>query len=419
MRLAVDLTLHGQSPGPPFLPLHRWLLHVTHSNQAPGPLDGFVVLDLSRVLSGPYCTMMLCDLGARVIKVEQPGSGDEARHFLPMASDGSSAYFAAINRGKESIALDLKNKDDRLAFESLLARSDVLVENYRPGVLDRLGYGWEKIRAQHPRLVLASISGFGQTGPYRDRAAYDVVVQAMSGMMSITGHPDGDPTRAGSSIGDLGAALFACNGIQAALLRRSRTGLGGHVDVSMFESQIAMLEGAIPHLWCTGQSPKPLGARHPGAAPFDAFRAADGHLVIAAGSDHLFARLAAVLQLPSLPNDPRFAQRGLRVVNHSELKMSIEGALACAPVAHWLSRLEEAGVPAGALNDVATMMADPQVSSRGVLPEIENGGGQRAPVTPILMTGHAYPDRLGRVPALDQDREEILRFAQGSSEQTA
>ncbi|WP_028603607.1 CaiB/BaiF CoA transferase family protein [Ottowia thiooxydans] len=383
-----------------------------HSNQTPGPLDGFVVLDLSRVLSGPYCTMMLCDLGARVIKVEQPGSGDEARHFLPMAPDGKSAYFAAVNRGKESIALDLKSQDDRVIFERLLARADVLVENYRPGVLDRLGYGWEKLKLLHPRLVLASISGFGQTGPYRDRAAYDVVVQAMSGMMSITGHPGGPPTRAGSSIGDLSAALFACNGIQAALLRRSRTGVGGHVDVSMFEAQIAMLEGAIPQLWCTGQSPQPLGARHPGSAPFDAFRAADGHLVIAAGSDHLFASLAAVLEQPGLLQDPRFAQRALRVVNHAELKLAIESALARSPVDHWLSRLDEAGVPAGPLNDVATMMADPQVVNRGVLPEIDSGGGQRAPVTPILMTGHAYPDRLGRVPGLDQDREAILRFAQ-------
>ncbi|WP_423456723.1 CaiB/BaiF CoA transferase family protein [Ottowia sp. VDI28] len=341
------------------------------STQSPGPLDGFVVLDLSRVLSGPYCTMMLRDLGARVIKVEQPGAGDEARHFLPMSPDGSSAYFAAVNRGKESIALDLKSGDDRAIFERLLNRADVLVENYRPGVLERLGYGWDKLKARHPRLVLASISGFGQTGPYRDRAAYDVVVQAMSGMMSVTGHPGGPPTRAGSSIGDLSAALFACNGIQAALLRRSRTGQGAHVDVSMFEAQIAMLEGAIPHLWCTGQSPEPLGARHPGAAPFDAFRAADGHLVIAAGSDHLFARLAAVLGQPELLADPRFTQRGLRVVNHAALKAAIENALASAPVAHWLSRLDDAGVPAGPLNDVATMMADPQVASRGVLPEIE------------------------------------------------
>lgn len=384
-----------------------------------GPLEGFVVVDLSRVLSGPFCTMMLRDLGARVMKVEQPGAGDEARHFLPLGPDGESAYFAAFNRGKESIALDLKLVSDRAVFERLLARADVLVENYRPGVLERLGYGYERLQQAHPRLVLASISGFGQTGPYRDRAAYDVVVQAMSGMMSITGHAGGPPTRAGASIGDLSAALFACNGIQAALLQRSRTGRGAHVDVSMFEAQIAMLEGAIPHLWCTGTSPGPLGTRHPGAAPFDAFRAADGHLVIAAGSDHLFASLAAVLERPGLLQDARFAQRKLRVANQAALKAEIEAALAAAPVAHWLARLDAAGVPAGPLNDIAAMMADPQVASRGVLPDIEGGGGQRAAVTPILLSQRGYPTQLPPVPRLDGDREAILRFAGGGADQPA
>ena len=204
------------------------------------PLDGLVVVDVSRVLSGPYCTMMLRDLGALVIKVEQPGGGDEARHFLPVSPRGESAYFAAINRGKKSIALDLKAGADRAVFERLLARADVLVENFRPGVLGKLGYGFDALEDKHPSLVLASISGFGQTGPYRSRPAYDVVVQAMSGMMSITGHPGAAPVRCGSSIGDLAAAMFACNGIQAALLQRSRTGRGCHVDIAMLEAQLAL-----------------------------------------------------------------------------------------------------------------------------------------------------------------------------------
>jgi CoA:oxalate CoA-transferase len=380
-----------------------------------GPLAGFIVLDLSRVLSGPYCTMMLCDLGATVIKVEQPGQGDEARHFLPIAPSGESAYFAAINRGKKSIALDLKAAADRLVFEQLLARADVLVENFRPGVLAKLGYGFSALEKTHPRLVLASISGFGQTGPYRARAAYDVVVQAMSGMMSITGHADAPPARAGSSIGDLAAAVFACNGIQAALLQRSRTGLGCQVDISMFEAQIALLEGAIPQVFCTGASPGPLGARHPGTAPFDAFRAADGHVVIAAGSDHLFHALAEALGQPGLAIDARFARRALRVANQAALKEAIEAVLASAPVLHWLDRLDAAGVPAGPMNDVATMMADPQVQARGILPEIQAGGGQRAPVTPILLSTHAYPAQLPPVPRLDQHRQEILHFARGES----
>ncbi|MEY4755519.1 MAG: hypothetical protein RJA34_417 [Pseudomonadota bacterium] len=377
-----------------------------------GPLAGLVVLDLSRVLSGPYCTMMLSDLGARVIKVEQPGQGDEARQFLPIGPDGTSAYFAAINRGKESIALDLRQTADQTVFEQLLARSDVLVENFRPGVLDKMGYGYGWLAERHPALVLASISGFGQTGPYRGRAAYDVVVQGMSGMMSITGQPDAGPVRVGSSIGDLSAALFACNGIQAALLQRERTGKGCHVDVSMLETQIAMLEGAIPELWCSGVSPGPLGSRHPGTAPFDSFHAADGYVVIAAGSDHLFAGLAAVLGLPDLPREARFAGRAQRVHNQAKLKAVIERVLVTAPVAHWLAMLNEAGVPAGPLNDVAAMLGDPQVVCRGVMAEIDGTGGQRAPVTPILLSTRTYPARLPAVPRLDQHRVDILRFAQ-------
>ncbi|WP_332748926.1 CaiB/BaiF CoA transferase family protein [Hydrogenophaga sp.] len=382
------------------------------NREGDGPLAGLVVLDLSRVLSGPYCTMMLCDLGARVIKVELPNGGDEARHFLPMGADGRSAYFAAINRGKESIALDLKQPADRTVFEQLLQRSDVLVENFRPGVLDKMGYGYEWLSARHPALVLASISGFGQTGPYRTRAAYDVVVQGMSGMMSITGHPDAEPVRVGSSIGDLSAALFACNGIQAALLQRERTGRGCHVDVSMLETQIALLEGAIPEYWCSGVSPGPLGSRHPGTAPFDSFHAADGHLVIAAGSDHLFASLARVLGQPELQQDARFSERAQRVRHQADLKAVIERVLVTAPVAHWLALLDAAGVPAGPLNDVAAMLADSQVVSRGVMAEIEGAGGQRAPVTPILLSTCGYPARLPAVPQLDQHRADILRFAQ-------
>lgn len=380
-----------------------------------GPLADFVILDVSRVLSGPYCTMMLCDLGAHVIKVEQPCTGDEARQFLPISSRGESAYFAAINRGKKSIALDLKVDADRLVFEQLLSRADVLVENFRPGVLDKLGYGFSLIKEKYPSLVLASISGFGQTGPYRSRAAYDVVVQAMSGMMSITGQPESPPSRAGSSIGDLAAALFACNGIQAALIQRSHTGKGCHVDISMFEAQIALLEGAIPEVFCTGLSPGPIGARHPGTAPFDAFKAADGYLVIAAGSDHLFCSLAGVLGQPELSLDPRFAIRPSRVANQAALKSIIEAALSVAPVAHWLASLDDAGVPAGPLNDVAAMMADPQVASRGILPEIQSTGGQRTPVTPILLSTHGYPAELRPAPGLDEHHDEIMRFARGDA----
>ena len=376
-----------------------------------GPLNGLVVLDISRVLSGPYCTMMLRDLGALVIKVEQPGTGDEARHFLPLTDTGESAYFASINRGKKSIALDLKATSDRAVFRQLLSRADVLVENFRPGVLAKLGYGFDALEAQFPSLVVASISGFGQTGPYRNRPAYDVVVQAMSGMMSITGHPGTPPVRCGSSIGDLTAAVFACNGIQAALLQRCRTGKGCHVDVSMLEAQVAFLESAIPEVFCTGRSPGPVGARHRGTAPFDAFKAKDGYLVIAAGSDHLFASLAAALGRSDLASDPRYATRADRVSNQIALKAVIEALLTKETVSHWVDQLDALGVPAGPLNDTAEMMADEQVQNRGILPEIKGTGGQRTAVTPILLSTHAYPAILPAVPRLDEHRDEILRFA--------
>jgi len=378
---------------------------------SPGPLAGFVVLDLTRVLAGPFCMMMLADLGAAVIKVEQPGPGDEARHFLPFIG-GESAYFAAVNRGKKSIALDLKLDSDRVVFDRLLARADVLVENFRPGVLDKLGYAFEVLEQRHPRLILATISGFGQSGPYKDKGAYDIVVQALGGMMSITGHPGMPPVRTGASLADLGAGLFAANGIQAALLQRHRTGKGCRVDIAMLDCQIALLENAIARYCATGVSPQPMGARHSGSAPFDAFQAADGYLVLVAGSEHLFERLARALELPGLASDPRFKGRAERVENQDLLKQAIEARLATAPVSHWLARFDALGVPAGPVNDIEAMVNDPQVQSRGVLAEVEGSPGVKLPVTPVLLSTHAYPDVLPPVPRLDEHRAELLRWIQ-------
>jgi CoA:oxalate CoA-transferase len=378
----------------------------------PGPLAGYVVLDLTRVLSGPYCTMILADLGATVIKVEQPGSGDDSRGFLPFIN-GESAFFASVNRGKKSIALDLKLAPDRAIFASLLPRVDVLVENFRPGVLGKMGYGWEVLEQAHPRLVLASISGFGQSGPYREKGAYDPVVVAMSGLMSITGFPGMPPARPGTSIGDLGAALFAANGIQAALLQRARTGRGSQVDVAMLECQIALLEMGIARTLADGVSPGPLGAGHPGSAPYDAFRAADGYVVICAGADGLFAALAGLLGHPDWVGDARFVDRKSRVANQALLKSAIEAKLAEAPVAEWLVRFDRAGIPAGPVNNIAAMMADPQVRSRGVILDVEGSAGLKAAATPVLLSGFGYPDRLPPAPAIDEHRAEILRFAAG------
>ena len=244
-----------------------------------GPLSDLTVLDLTRVLAGPYATMVLADLGARVIKVEHPDGGDDARSFPPFHGD-RSAYFETLNRGKESVALDLADEQDRDRFEELLSEADVLVENFRPGTMGRLGYDYATVAATHPELIYASVSGFGQTGPYAERPAYDMVVQAMGGLMSLTGHEGQPPVRVGTSIGDITAGLFAVSGILAALHDRTRTGRGQHVDVAMLDSQVAILENAVARHAATGESPGPLGSRHPSIAPFAAYRAADGHLVV-------------------------------------------------------------------------------------------------------------------------------------------
>lgn len=254
------------------------------STPAALPLAGITVVDLTRVLAGPACTQMLADLGARVIKVEQPGCGDDARAIGPFV-EGVSAYFMSMNRNKESIALDLKGAQDRAIFERLLDSADILAENFRPGTLEKLGYSWEALRARYPRLIFASISGFGQTGPYHRQPAYDMVVQAMSGMMSVTGHGADAPCRVGVSIGDLAAGLYSVIGIQSALMRRLHTQRGERLDVSMLDCQVALLENAVARLEATGSVPNSIGTRHPSMAPFDAYTAQDGRFVIAVGND--------------------------------------------------------------------------------------------------------------------------------------
>ncbi|MBW2290311.1 MAG: CoA transferase [Deltaproteobacteria bacterium] len=374
----------------------------------PGPLAGLLVVDLTRVLAGPFCTMVLADLGARVIKVEAPG-GDDARRIGPFV-DGESAYFASLNRGKQSIALDLKDGADRSVFEKLLARADVLCENFRPGVMERLGYGWEALAQRHPRLVLASTSGFGQTGPYAGRPAYDIVVQAMGGVMSLTGHPGGPPTRVGSSLGDITAGLFTAVGIQAALLERERSGKGRRVDVSMLDAQVATLENAIARYAATGEVPGPMGSRHPSIAPFEALATAHGHIVIAAGNDALFAVLCETLERAELARDPRFASNELRRSNAAELSDLLEEALAVRPADAWIERLLEAGVPSGPLNDVAAVVADPQVAARNMVVTAPLAGGGRLEMAgnPVKISGFVDPPTRDAAPALDADRVAIV-----------
>ncbi len=377
----------------------------------PGPLDDLLIVDLSRVLAGPYATMVLADLGARVVKVERPGLGDDSRHigpFKPSASgEPQSAYFASINRGKRSIALDLKDSADRVVFEALLARADVLVENYRPGVMARMGLGWEALHVKHPRLIYAAVSGFGQTGPDAHKAAYDMIVQAMGGIMSVTGHPGGPPTRVGTSVGDITAGLFAVAGILAALHDRARTGQGQLVDVAMLDGQIAILENAVARYAVSGVAPGPLGARHPSITPFAAYACQGGHIVIAAGNDDLWRALVAAL---GLADDARFATNASRSEHADAVAAAIEAALATAPPDYWLGILDAAGVPCGPLLDVAQALNSPQVQARNmaIQTSFPDGSPLLAAGNPVKLSGHADPAVRPGAPGLDVDRAAIL-----------
>ncbi len=373
-----------------------------------GPLNGTLVVDLTRVLAGPYCAMVLADLGARVVKVEVPEHGDDARRIGPWLN-GRSAYFMSLNRGKESIALDLKSPADRGVFDRLLAEADVLIENYRPGTMDRLGYSWERLHGAHPRLVYAAVSGFGRTGPYAPRPAYDMVVQGMGGIVSLTGHPGSPPTRVGTSVGDITAGLFAGIGICAALKEREHTGAGRMVDVGMLDCQVAILENAIARHVATGEVPGPLGARHPTITPFDSFATADGHVVIAAGNDGLFRRLCEAIGRPDLSEDGRFASNAERTERATDLKAELESTLRGRETECWLAILEAAGVPCGPINDVAAVMRDPHVLARNMIVEVEGADGFRVAGNPIKFSDTPDPRRRGPVPDLDSAREEILR----------
>ena len=377
-------------------------------SRAPGPLAGTLVLDLTRVLAGPFCTLVLVDLGARVIKVEAP-EGEDARRIGPFI-EGHSAYFLSLNRGKESIALDLKEQADRVIFEKLLARADVLAENFRPGVMGRLGYGWEALHERFPRLVMASTSGFGQTGPYAGRPAYDLVVQGMGGIMSLTGHPGGPPTRVGTSTGDITAGLFTAIGIQAALLERERSGRGRHVDVAMLDCQVATLENAIARHQATGQAPGPLGSRHPSITPFEVFATREGHVIIAAGNDALFEDLCRSIGRPELSSDARFLSNEDRTRNVEALKTLLEEALAARSAGEWLALLEQAGIPCGPLNDVAAVVADPQVLARNMMVTVEHAvaGSLALAGNPVKLSGVADPAVREPAPELDEHRAKIL-----------
>jgi CoA:oxalate CoA-transferase len=369
----------------------------------PGPLTGLLVADFTRVLAGPFATMMLADLGARVVKVERPGTGDDSRGYGPF-SGGRSLYFARVNRGKESVALDLKDPADAAVAAGLAGRADVVVENYRPGVMARLGLGWEPLSARRPDLVYCSISGFGSTGPWRQRPAYDAVVQGMSGIMAITGVPGGPPVKPGVPVADLAAGLYAFGAITSALLGRASTGRGTHLDLAMYDATVSLLEGAALAWLATGVDPPPIGNAHYAIAPFDTFRCADGDLTICAANDALFAALARALGLPGLAADPRFATNALRHARRDELKVEMEAALDTADVEHWLGELDLAGVPCGPISSVAQAVGSPQTAARNMVVE---AGGLPVPGNPVKASAWDDPAERPPAPQLDEHGDAV------------
>ena len=375
----------------------------------PGPLGGITIIDLTRVLAGPYCTMVLADLGARVIKVEVPEKGDDARAFGPFI-EGKSAYFMSINRGKESLALNLKEDSDRAVFEALLQDADALVENYRGGTMERLGYGWESLHERYPKLIYAACSGFGHTGPYAKRPAYDLVVQGLGGVMSLTGHPGGPPTRVGTSIGDITAGLFTAIGISSALHHRATSGEGMKIDVAMLDCQLAILENALARYYATGEVPGPLGARHPTIVPFQCYETADSHIIIAAGNDALFATLCKALACAELAGEARFKDNAARAEHVEELKVALEQQLKAQPTSHWLEMLATAGVPTAPINNVAQVLNDPQIAARNMVIEIDDpeAGILRMAGNPIKLSAFDDPSSRRPAPNLDQHRAAIL-----------
>lgn len=329
------------------------------------PLEDVVVLDFTRVLAGPYCTLTLADLGARVIKIEPP-EGDLSRHYGPFLS-GVSAYFVSVNRGKRSVVIDLKElRGIELALD-LAAKSDVVVENFRPGVMDRMGLGYDAVKTRRGDIIYASLSGFGQTGPRVMEPAYDMVVQAMSGIVSITGHPGGPPARVGVSIADLAAGLFGAVSIVSALRRREVSGEGARIDVAMLDSLVALLENAIARYDVSGISPGPLGAAHPSIYPFDLFTTKDRPIAITVGSDAQFKKLAGMLGHPEWAADPRFSANPARCDNQSVLKALMEKSLSRLESGEWLKILAEGEIPAGPYNDIEAMTQDPQIVAREMI----------------------------------------------------
>mgnify|MGYP006284244313 FL=1 len=373
------------------------------------PLEGIRVLDLTRVLAGPDCTMGLSDLGAEVVKVEQPGKGDDSRHFGPFKND-ESLYFVSINREKKSISLNLKSEAGKKLFRKLVPDFDVLVENFRPGVMEKLGLGYDELAKLNPRLIYAASSGFGHSGPDSLKPAYDILVQAMGGIMSITGWPDSPPTRVGASIGDITAALFTTIGVLSALHQRHATGNGQKIDVAMLDCQVAILENALARYQVARENPKPLGNRHPTITPFQVYPTADDYVVVAMGNDNLWRTFCLTVERDDLLDDKRFATNGLRAENLEALNQALEPLFRKKSTEEWIEVLENAGIPHARINHINEVLRHPQVLARQMIVDLEDKKlpGVKLAGNPIKMG--SVPDRSSRrrAPSIGEHNAELL-----------
>jgi crotonobetainyl-CoA:carnitine CoA-transferase CaiB-like acyl-CoA transferase len=377
------------------------------------PLTGVRVLDLTRVLAGPFCTQTLADMGAEVIKIEEPGKGDDTRRWPPFVG-GEATYFLSVNRGKQSVTVNLKAAEGVDLIRRLAARSDVLVENFRPGTMDRLGLGYRALRRVNPRLVYCSISGFGESGPEAHRAGYDLIVQGESGIMDLTGFPDGPPVKVGNSIADLVAGLSAAHGIVLALLARARTRRGQKVEIAMLDVMASLLTYQAGLYFQTGARPTRKGNQHPSIVPYEVFRAADGYLTLGVANNSLWKQCCAALGRPELADDPRFATEARRVENRAALVPILDDIFAGATVDEWLKRLEAAGVPAGRIKSVAEVCESEHLKARGMIVRLPHPTAGTVTVLGVPVRLHATPGAVtAPPPVLGQHTEQVLRRVLG------
>jgi len=374
------------------------------------PLDGLLVADLTRVLAGPTATMMLADLGARVVKVERPGLGDDTRRFGPPWAGSSSSYFESANRSKEAIALDFGDPGDLRRARALVDRADIVVENYKTGGLVKYGLDAAAVRARNPRVIYASITGFG-SGAGAEELGYDFLVQAVGGLMSITGDPEGEPTKVGVAVVDLFAGNHAVMGILAALVHRRNTGEGQHVEINLLSSSLASLANQASSYLATGEVPRRMGNRHPSIAPYETLRCRDGYLAMAAGNDRQWASVAAVIGRPDLAGDPRFATNAARVEHHTAMVEVLEAGLAADDVAAWSAKLRAAGVPAGKVNDIGEAIA--LAESFGLEPTVDVGPGNPRQIRhPVRYSGFE-PVTPSAPPAIDEHGDALRAWLDG------